>query len=502
MTDASDESLDLGDINATHAEAAHAASGFGVENRDTDRANAQEFASRFTEKLVYVPSAGWMYYDERRWVTDIDRSQTIMYAGELADALWRRARQQEEQDQAVTLARASRLESAKGLTGFLLFAAALMAKPITEFDTHMYLLNCPNGTFDLRTLEDVGRSPVHYITRLCPTPLDLDAVDEVWEKVLDEAFESDVHKKCFYQRWSGYCCTGDVREKKYVVTCGCADASKSTVSEPLTHVLGDVGSGGYTSVWDAEMIQANSNVNRQEKLDKVRAARFVIVSELERGSRMADNFVKQYTGGNTMDAKALYKGSYSYRPRAKLLMDTNYVPKSSDPAVHNRVILLPMNHVPKVLDRSIKKHLEENPGAHKAILAWAVKGCKEWWDAQSLGETPWLDEAKAKYIKDSDALVDFVSQCFDLAELPEDSVHSEIAWTVYRVWATENVGKPLTKRPFGQALEERGNGRDRVPAKGGTMRFMGIKLKATEELPTEVRKALWVSNVGNEPVQG
>jgi putative DNA primase/helicase len=503
------EPLNLADVNAAVAPAAaRTVELTGDDNRDTDRANAAEFAARVRDRMVYVPAQGWRYFDERRWVDDVDQIQAIQQLGRLADELWLRARQQDDEDRNRTRARAKRLESSGGISGTLRFAAAdpELVREVSAFDTNPWLLNCPNGTFDLRTLQQVERTPGHYITRLCPTPLDPQAPDdEVWTKAVTEALGGDPDKLRFYRRWWGYCLTGDVRMKMFLVMVGVTDAAKSTISEPFLKVLGDVEDGGYASVWDVEMVQAGAKINRAEKMDKVRAARVIFIGELEKGTRFADGFVKRYTGGNTMDAKALYKGSYSYRPQGKLLLDTNYVPKSADPAVHNRLAMMYLDHVPERIDRSIKSHLEDDPAAHRAMLRWAAEGCRDWWDdgtdKRSFGETPWLAEVKSRYVRASDALVQFVDECFDgCPESPLESAPTQLVWAVYSAWATEFVGKPLPRRTFDSAMEERGHARERWPKKGGRVCFTGIKLKSRDELPECVRAPLLAGMFGHVPV--
>lgn len=468
----------------------------GDDNRNTDRANAIEFAARVRDKMVFVRGQGWRFYDGRRWVDDVDEVQAIQYLGELADELWLRARRQSDDERTRTRSRALALENSGGISGTLRFASAApeLVKEVSAFDKDPFLLNCPNGTFDLRTLTPVDRSPAHYITRMCPTPLELDAADdEVWTKALTEAMGHDADKLRFYQRWWGYCLTGSVKMKAFLAMVGTTNACKSTISEPFRYVLGDVDTGGYTSTWDAEMVQANAKVNRAEKLDKVRAARLILVGELEKGSRLADGFVKRYTGGNSMDAKALYKGSYSYSPQGKLLLDTNYVPKSSDSAVHDRLQMLYMDHVPERLDRSVKAHLETEIKAHKAMLRWAAEGARDWWADQrgSFGATPWLDDVKKKYVRGSDPLLRFVEECFDdCTDSPELSVHVKVAWALYQAWTAGYSERHMGYGNFGEAMEERGHVRARWPVKVGPTCFTGIKPKGVDQVEGGVLDAL------------
>jgi putative DNA primase/helicase len=468
-----------------------------AENRATDWANANEIAQRHHNQLLWTPENGWYYYDKTRWAPDANKYRERLVA-ELVRDMWLRAIDQPDDIKNTTRARAKMLESNKGLNAALKLAEAMMAKSVTELDVHPYLVNCPNGTFDARTHERFDHDPAHYITRIMPTPFDHDAKDEVWDRVLKEAFEGDCDKMNCLQRFIGYSLTSDWTMKTFLAMYGPTNAGKSTIIEPISGTMGDVDEGGYATTWDAEVIQADSNINKGEKLNKARAARFIVVGELEKGKKMADGFVKRFVGGTSVDAKALYKGSYSYKPQGKLLLDTNYVPRSADPAVHGRLLLLPVLHVPPVKDGEIKRHLDESLDAHKAILAWAMEGCRQWWLEKSFGPTPWLDAAKAKYIRSSDPLVNLHDDCFDDTSDEAEAVPAVLGWQVYQAWCTANGSKPMTKGSFADAMEERGYTKTKMKSRGGAWFFMGVKLKPMDEFPEDVRFAVFGSSLSGQ----
>ncbi len=453
--------------------------GTGPDNphRSTDRANGIEIAAFLDGQAIWVPEAGWHIYDGRRWAPDTEKVCTLL-VGEYTDRLRRRATSGlvGAQEAEALMQRASRVESAGGYVGALKFSEPLLAKTITKLDADPWVLNCPNGTLNLRTGELRNHASTDLITRVCPTPYDPEARDEVWERVLSEALEGDVAKLRVLARFAGYSLTGRTTEKKMLVISGTTNTGKSTVTEPIYRMLGNIAEGGYATTWDADVVQADSNVNRSEKLNKVRGARMVLVGELSKGSRMADNFVKQFTGGDTMDARALYHDSYSYRPTGKLWMATNYVPQSPDKALQERLLLLPFMHEPRVKDPKVKSHLDDDQGAHRAILAWAVKACVAWLSESSLGETPWLVAEKRRYALSSDPILDFMESLIKVTSHDESSTCDEV-WKYYSLaWGPDNVPRPLKKRAFDAALEEHGHKKMRAPGGSGARRYRGFRV--------------------------
>jgi putative DNA primase/helicase len=453
--------------------------GTGPDNphRSTDRANGIEIAAFLDGQAIWVPEAGWHVYDGRRWAPDVEKTNTLL-VGAYTDRLRQRATSGlvGPQEAEALMQRATRVESAAGYQGALKFAEPLLAKTITKLDADPWILNCPNGTLNLRTGELRNHASTDLITRVCPTPYDPEARDQTWERVLNEALEGDVAKLRVLARFAGYSLTGRTTEKKMLVISGTTNTGKSTVTEPIYRMLGNIAEGGYATTWDADVVQADQNVNRSEKLNKARGARMVLVGELSKGSRMADNFVKQFTGGDTMDARALYHDSYSYRPTGKLWMATNYVPQSPDKALQERLLLLPFMHEPRVKDPKVKAHLDDDQAAHRAILAWAARACVAWLSESTLGETPWLVAEKRRYALSSDPILDFLETLVRVDTHDESSTCDEI-WRYYSLaWAPDAVPRPLKKRAFDAALEEHGLKKMRAPGGSGARRYRGYRI--------------------------
>ncbi|MDS9991089.1 phage/plasmid primase, partial [Xylella fastidiosa] len=87
-----------------------------------------------------------------------------------------------------------------------------------------WLLNCANGTVDLRTGTLKAHRPEDYITRVVPVNYTPDAAAPVFKKTLAritcEEGQAQQPLSDFLQRWFGYCATGSVREHKMAVMYG------------------------------------------------------------------------------------------------------------------------------------------------------------------------------------------------------------------------------------------------------------------------------------------
>jgi putative DNA primase/helicase len=457
-------------------------------HRSTDRANGIAVWQALRGQALWVPEAkadwAWYVWDGRRWRPDKERIiQQI--TGKFTDEQRRIATSGTmiAADAEALMKRAARLESSAGLNGALRFAAPYLARSITLFDRDPWLFNCVNGVLDLRTGDLRAATPDLLITRICSTAYEPDARDGTWEQVVWEALSGEhaEHRMRALGRFAGYMLTGSTREKTFLVLKGPRDTGKSTISEALYYTLGDVADGGYATTWEADTVISGVPVNRTEKLAKSRAARMVLVGELTKGSRLSDGFIKGYVGGDTLDARGLYENSFSYRPQAKLVFATNYMPHSDDPAVHGRILWVPFEHVPDRLNREYKRHLDEDADAHAAVLAWAVRGCLAWQHDHSLGSTPWMDAFIRAYVLESDHVLDYVDQrLIKHGGGWEDSVGVSALWNDYQFWAASNVHRPLRRRQLDRALAERGMLKARHSSDRGEWRWLGWGLVRDE----------------------
>lgn len=458
-----------------------------------DDGNARRLVAAAEGRIRYSPrTREWLCWEGARWAEDPQGLRVEALVPGVSDRVVGQVPLIADDDRRQKLLNwAIRMKDSTRTEAMIKRARKLVTVQPWDLDADPWLLNTPTGTLDLRTGElRAVHDPGDLITHLCPTPYDPGATDERWEGALRDALWSQQYGDAlltYFQRFCGYCLTGMTTEKAILVPYGRTNSGKSTLTEPFYRVLGDTAEGGYATSWNSDVVEENQRVNRDEKLNKQRGARLVVVGELRRGSRMADNFVKQYSGGDTLDHRALYGQSYSLRPQGKLVMHTNYVPRSTDPAVHGRLKLLPFDNVPEKIDLNLKPYLDRDPEAHRAILAWAVRGCLDW-QREGLGETPWLEERLRRYSRDSDPIIAFLEDCFEPEDDRELWISAPLLAQLYVAWAEENVSSRarVGRNTLYKMLEERGYPKRKWPEKGGTWHVVGLKLRPVEDLPEEI----------------
>ncbi len=139
--------------------------GYDVEIDDTDLVNARRFVRDHTNNVRWTRECDWFVYDGKRWVAD--GGPEIQLAMETAVNIYDELRDAADNVQRVNriFKWAKRSQSAERLRAMLFLAQsdpAITAK-LSDFDADPMLLNCENGTIDLRA----GQLREHRREDLC-----------------------------------------------------------------------------------------------------------------------------------------------------------------------------------------------------------------------------------------------------------------------------------------------------------------------------------------------
>jgi putative DNA primase/helicase len=441
----------------------------------TDTGNAERLVMRYGSDIRYChPHKTWYVWTGRRWQED--RTGQVMdfmksVARELYRAAWEIPDPARKKEVALW---AIRSESTDKKKAALASAQSEPGIPILpeQFDSDPFLLNCLNGTIDLRTGELRPHRREDYCTRLAPVRYDPAARSKLWERFLQEVCGGDRNLIEFLQRAVGYSLTGSTREEKLFFVHGPAAAGKSTFLEAVKSALGDY---AWTADFDTFVHRREAGAIRND-VAELAGRRFVVSIEVDEGRRLAEGLVKILTGGDTVRARFLYQEAFEFKPQFKLWLAANHAPRvrHDDSAMWRRILRIPFEQVipPERRDPSVKARLRDAEESGPAILAWAVEGALRWQE-EGLGVPDIVTQATEQYRLDMDPLRDFITDC---------CVLDPQAWTTaarlrqaYERYC-EQIGETRLLNPndFAAALSSRGCVIERRHAGRG---WRGIRLR-------------------------
>ncbi len=429
----------------------------GMPFNTTDMGNAERLVARHGHDLRYVHAWGkWLEYDGTRWRVD-DTGEVRRRAKETTRSIYGEAEEPEYAELRKELAQhAIHSEARSRVEAMIALAGSELGIPVRpdDLDKDPWLLNVENGTVELRTGELREHRREDLITKLAPIEYDPEAKAPTWEAVLQRLLPSPT-LRTFFQRFVGYCLTGDTSEQVLVFLYGLGANGKSTIINALLDTLGDYGQQAAP-----ELLTVKGNSHPTEIAD-LKGARLVASIEVEEGKRLAEALVKQLTGGDRIKARHMRQDFWEFKATHKLLLAANHKPRvrGADHAIWRRIKLVPFDVT--IPDEEKDKKLPEKLRAQRSgILAWAVRGCRDW-QQNGLGEPEEVRAATDAYRAEMDVLAAFLDECCVLHE--DAHAGATPLYTAYKDWCASAGENPETQTRFGTMLRERGLGTGKDP---------------------------------------
>ena len=427
----------------------------------TDTYNARAFVADHGQHLRYCyPWDAWLVWTGTHWQRDTS-GEVMRLAKTTVKQFARRLETLDDPDQIAELLGHIRgslstaklkalLENAKSEAGIAVQPEA--------FDTHLWLLNCTNGTLDLTTGTLRPHRREDLLTKCLPIAYDADAPCEQWQAFLETVLQGNAALITFVKRALGYSLTGSTQEQCFFLLYGPTKTGKSTFLHIAKALLGPYGTQAEMSTF----LHKERETVRNDLAD-LAGMRLVCAIETDEGKRLAEALIKQLTGGtDTIKARFLFEEYFEFRPQFKVFLATNHKPKLNayDDALWERVKPIPftVQIPPDERDKALETKLRaELPG----ILAWAVRGCLAWHNFHDLAEPQIVESAKQQYRAEMDDVVQFLDDCCVTGDPRYVKVKATAMASAYHAWCTRTRTFPLANLAFIAALEAQGHARQR-----------------------------------------
>lgn len=421
----------------------------------TDMGNGERLAHYHGQDVRYCyPNTSWYIWDGSRWKVD-KLGEIEKLAKDTSRRIYIEAGhcQDDEQRQA-TAKHAKSSESRYRKLAMIDMAHSEPGIPVLpkDLDSDGWLLNCLNGTLDLRTGELYSHKREDMITKVIPIEYDPNAKLELWDRFLETTTQGNEEFLGFLQRAVGYSLTGNTGEEVLFFIHGPTAAGKSTFVEAIKSVMGDY---AVTADFEVFLQKYRDMGSPRNDVASLAGSRLVVSIEVQEGRRLAEGLVKMLTGGDTVRARFLYHESFEFLPEMKLWLCANHAPKvrADDTAIWRRILKLPFEHIVPEGERDpeVKATLKNPDIAGPAILAWAVQGCLRWQE-YGLAIPEIVKQATAAYRKEMDILEAFIEDCCLIQ--PGVSVSKKDLYNEYKRWCEEAGEKAEGKINFGKRLSE------------------------------------------------
>lgn len=444
-----------------------AAAAMGAPYARTDLGNAERLVAYHGGNIRWDTARKiWRVWDGQRWAAD-----TALRIGTLCaesarkikmEAAQMAASTDQERSAAVELFKhAVRSESRDRLAAMAEVAKSHpgVAVSAEAFDSDLWLLNCANGTIDLRTGTLQPHNRADLLTKITPVEYHPGRKCERFERFLLDGTGGDVALVQFLQVAAGYTLTGMTTEEVLFLVYGPEASGKTTLLECLRSAVGE-----YARTIHGDLLARQKDSKgggaASPELAGLAGARMAVGSEMEQGRELAEALAKNLTGGEAITARHLYAEMFDYQPQFKIWLALNHCPKVSadDGAIWRRILRIGFEHTvpPERRDKSLKPYLRNPTGGAPAVLAWAVEGCLRW-QREGLRIPDAVTRSTAAYRQESDPLASFFEDC--LIFNPSAWTSWSGIWEAYNEHAGEN-GTAERYRVAPKRLQERLRGKD------------------------------------------
>lgn len=449
--------------------AAHAKSGGGSFD-DIEAANL--YATTFKNQLRFDPQMGvWYCFNDGIWRADVQAH--MRSARQLVKDL---SAGEGKKDPTI-----KRYRSAAGMKAIVAMAEYETSLHITDmdFDTDKNLFTVENGVIDLRTGQIRQAYATDYLRRRAAVTFDPDAKCPNWRNFIRQVTRGDKKLAAFLRRAVGYTLFGHTKAQAFFVFDGTGENGKGVFLRIIAKLLGDYATelapNLITSVYGGN---ANSST---PALMALKGIRFGSVAELPNTKGFDTAFVKQFSGGDSITARANYGQVVTFKPEGKLWISTNDLPDiaANDKAMWRRIFPIPFlvtfSGANRNDDLEEKLLIPELPG----ILNWALAGARDYHKDGKLNSCPAVQEHKEKLRKESDSLSGWIMDCCIKGD--NEQLQASIGYANYIQYAKRCNRKPISQKLFSARLER--SGFPRRETKKYNL-YAGLDLRPQAERPT------------------
>ena len=393
--------------------------------RLTELASAHRLKQHHGLDLRRATGRGWLHWNCKRWEPS-DKG-----VERLAHAVGRHVRTEavtirEPEIAKAYFSHAKSIERAEGIRAILSIAKSLdgIDADHIEFDTAPWLLNCENGTIDLKTGELRPHRREDYITKIVPVEYDPAATCLRWLRFLKEIYEGDADLIAYVEWLIGYSITGLTAHDLFGIFHGAGANGNSTLLSTFQRILGD----GYSQQLDPEDLLQQKYGRHSTGIAQLRGARLVISQETGESRRLNEPLIKGLTGGDKVRARLICQDGFEFFPTLKLILCTNHKPiiRDTSTGLWRRVRLIPFNRSFTGYDGD--PNLRENLWTEcRGILTWAVRAA-----SRAAIEPTLPDKVKVAtegYRVEQDIIEAFLNECCELT--PQGIVEKGVLYRRY-----------------------------------------------------------------------
>ncbi|MCF6225768.1 MAG: phage/plasmid primase, P4 family [Xanthomonadales bacterium] len=418
------------------------------------------FAEKYKNEYIYLHGRGkWFLWDGNRWQVD--------KRGEVFESFRNLARAYNTTGNA-SAAKHSFIRGCSKIAE----SDPRLARLASDFDGDNYLLNCPDGTYNLLTGDKHEHNPADNITLMTTVSPSIKG-DPLFLRFLDEVFDGDNELIDWLQIALGACLSGAIEDHWIMFWIGSGRNGKNTLGDLVMRVLGD-----YAKAIPADTLMSKRNSEHKTEIVNLKGCRLAVASETEEGDFWAESKLKSLTGDAMLSGRYMRSDFIHFRRTHKHLIYGNHRPqlRSLDQAMRSRLKVVPFNV--SFVGREDARLPEKLWNESGFVLHWLIDGHLKWIEqGRKVGTCKAINDEVTEYFSMQMTVDNWISErCLEIVDdgRPIYQWHkaSEL-YESFKNWCQDGgVGVPSMTR-FGEKLKSLGH--EKGVSSG--IRYIGLLLK-------------------------
>lgn len=221
-------------------------------------------------------------------------------------------------------------------------------------DANKYLMCFSNGVVDFKNKVFRSGLPQDYITKSTNVPfLENDLDTEIVENVtvfMSQLFPEPTVCKYMWEHLSSSLIGANLNQT-FNIYCGSGSNGKSILADLMSLSLGE-----YKGTVPISLVTEKRNKigGTSSEVIQLKGIRYAVMQEPSKDSKVDEGVMKELTGGDPIQARALYSDSEIFEPQFNLVVCTNNLPEisSNDDGTWRRIRVVPF--ISKFIDETDK----------------------------------------------------------------------------------------------------------------------------------------------------
>jgi P4 family phage/plasmid primase-like protien len=328
-----------------------------------------------------------------------------------------------------------------------------------ELDAKPGLLNCLNGTVDMRTGTLRPHDPEDRITKTTGVQYIPDATHHDWDQALRAV--PDLATRAYLQRYYGSAGTGETdRDAPVLFLKGLGANGKSTLIGGIVRAYGD-----YAVQIPDQLLTGEDR--HPASWMPLKGARLAYIEELPEDHTLPVARIKKLAATPEITARGMGKEYVTWTATHLLTVSTNYLPRvnETDHGTWRRLVLVdfPERFTGHEADPQLKRRLN-NQKQREAVLAWLIQGARTWYAGD--GDRPYLppavEAATDEWRNEGDELGRFLTTNLTPTGNPADRIPGTVLLARFNEELENQKQRPWSPKTFGERIRAHRYVRDSV----------------------------------------